>query len=92
MKTVFKSKITIKQCGNCRHWKSLSRVKDDPRGYCHQGSEVKSMGRFSPGCDIAFLLPHAPFNVDAFPHYIPVILASENDAESTEQPPSENKN
>jgi len=71
LKTFIRSKITVKQCGNCRHWKSLNRVKDDPRGYCHQGSDPKAMGRFSLGCDNTIILPLTLFDKEAYPHYIP---------------------
>ena len=71
MKAFIKSKITVKQCGNCRHWKSLNRVKDGPRGYRHRDSDAKAMGHFSLGCDNTIILPLTLFDKEVDPHHIP---------------------
>ncbi|MBL1259412.1 MAG: hypothetical protein COB33_002635 [Thiotrichaceae bacterium] len=93
MKTVSKSKLTSTQCGTCRHWKSLRRVQNDPRGYCHKGTSPEARGRFSEGCNHTIILPQPLFVEDDYPHYIPIIPDKTVEPEEiTEIPPAAPKN
>jgi len=83
--THIKSKLTSTQCGTCRQWKSLSRVQNDPRGYCYKSDRPEARGRFSEGCNHTIVLPHLLIDEDDYPHYIPVIQTDTSNEEHEEE-------
>jgi len=83
--TRLKSKLTSTQCGTCHHWKSLSHVQNDPRGYCYKGTRPEARGRFSEGCNHIIVLSDQLVD-ENFPHYIPIIPLKAIDAKETVEP------
>jgi len=84
VKTVIKSKLTSMQCGACRHWKSISKVQNDPRGYCYKGASPESRGRYSLGCHNTILLSESLIDQDSYPHYIPVVSEADNNTQAAD--------
>jgi len=88
--TPIKSKLTSTQCATSRHWKSLSRVQDDSRGFS-QRPRPEARGRISEGCNLAIVLSDQLVDENS-PQHIPTIppqaLTTEETTDPTLPPPN----